>query len=673
MVKQKKGKSLTEILSEHLEKGRSGDVASNVKCRLESGEGFGQAFKGSVKDKFTAKGFGLDNLGKKAYLATFSGKDMFSSYMRGRLKKEDKPESISPATSSPSGMLSPVGSKDDESSTYLKIIAKNSTSLHLMSRDMNVLRQNIIKMVKSENDKKGDKKGKKPKYDATNKADTFFMREDEREAKLESERSKFGKGKKDTAPTQEKPKDDCGEICSTVMSSITKMLTSGLTQGLKALFNPKVIIKVLSKVFIIATILFSLFEGIMAGWEKWKETGDLGEAIKEGLAAIIDFLTLGLFGKDNIKKMFDSVTDFFQPIIDSIKDIYYSVKDWIANNIGVPEISIPIPSWMQKLGAPEKISIGPYYPFKDDPKSSAEQVSQREEKPKGETAYDSGGESGKASSMRSSKSIGGELTVNEGSQGDVVNNFSNLQRASQELKDLKVQYMREKVSILGSPDFEQQNQALIQKYTPLLESKKKEVDSYASLPGVKEMAKQQGMSLTDSGTLIENEKSPSVSPSSSSKSYSAPSAAPSMGGESSSPTQSSGGGNQEPTASGIVSAAAGGESMSSSGGEGGSAPSMTGTTAQSPATAATASAASDVSSPSEDTTPKPMTDTGVSGSELSSASSDVAEAQRMESSADMGSTINAPTISNSKSSSSEGQAPIASAYDRVFLDFYATT
>jgi hypothetical protein len=62
-----------------------------------------------------------------------------------------------------------------------------------------------------------------------------------------------------------------------------------------------------------------------------------------------------------------------------------------------------------------------------------------------------------------------------------------------------------------------------------------------------------------------------------------------------------------------------------------------------------------------------------SGSSLSTASSEVAEAQRMESSADAGSVVNAPTNNSTTSSSGKEPSKIASAYDEEFAKLLATT
>ena len=78
--------------------------------------------------------------------------------------------------------------------------------------------------------------------------------------------------------------------------------------------------------------------------------------------------------------------------------------------------------------------------------------------------------------------------------------------------------------------------------------------------------------------------------------------------------------------------------------------------------------------PAPSVTPAPMTgEPPVSGASLSSASTDVAEAQRMESAADQGSVVNAPTNNNSSSSSGKPSKQTASAYDSDFAQRLATT
>jgi flagellar protein FlgJ len=85
-----------------------------------------------------------------------------------------------------------------------QLAAKNSMTMPDMARDMNVMRQNIIKLVKLQGG------------EATNKADMYFRKSSERETAYETQ---FGK-QKNTAPTpvKESEKKDNGGFLGTLMS-----------------------------------------------------------------------------------------------------------------------------------------------------------------------------------------------------------------------------------------------------------------------------------------------------------------------------------------------------------------------------------------------------------------------------------------------------------------------
>ena len=106
------------------------------------------------------------------------------------------------------------------------------------------------------------------------------------------------------------------------------------------------------------------------------------------------------------------------PIIDSFKKVYYSVKDWIANNIGIPQFG-PWNILGKQIGP-----IGPWYPFKDDPSSSAEQKTVIPETPKPEGK---GGESGGGGATggwdetKKTESEKGKETEKQESTGDASN------------------------------------------------------------------------------------------------------------------------------------------------------------------------------------------------------------------------------------------------------------
>lgn len=71
--------------------------------------------------------------------------------------------------------------------------------------------------------------------------------------------------------------------------------------------------------------------------------------------------------------------------------------------------------------------------------------------------------------------------------------------------------------------------------------------------------------------------------------------------------------------------------------------------------------------------PSPMAEEPKSGESLSTASTQIAEAQRMESAADQGSVINSPTNNNSTSSEGKPNKQTASAYDEDFVNRLVTT
>jgi hypothetical protein len=372
----------------------------SVQQRLESGQGFGEAITGAtkekiedVKDVFSKRG--LKRFGKSAYMNVFGGDDILSAYMRGRLNKKTKQEDVNKPETKKEEEEKPEGI-GKEGNVYLKIIAKESMSLPGMARDTNVLRQNLQKLVKlwgGEKDTGADahflkSSEREEKLEVESEAERakdleFFKKEDERESELE---------KKETGPTVVavgaggEEKDKKGGMFGGLLDSIMGFFKNGLLGGLTKLFNPMAILKLLGKVFVIATILVSLFKGITAAFDRWKETGSLKEAVIAGLGAIVDFLTFGFFGEDSVRKLFDSVGSFIEPIIDTIKEYvspildtvkeyidpivgtmsktFDAITNWIGNNVGIPKISIPLPDWATKLGAPKEFSVGPYYPFK---------------------------------------------------------------------------------------------------------------------------------------------------------------------------------------------------------------------------------------------------------------------------------------------------------------------
>ena len=123
----------------------------------------------------------FEDLAKNLGYTSFSDmKKTIGKSNRGMLSTLFKRESKKPTSPSKEGDDGDTISSDII--PFLNIIAKNSLALPGMARDMNVLRQNIVKLVKLKS------------AEAITKADKFFKTEDQREAELEEAR------KKETAP-----------------------------------------------------------------------------------------------------------------------------------------------------------------------------------------------------------------------------------------------------------------------------------------------------------------------------------------------------------------------------------------------------------------------------------------------------------------------------------------
>lgn len=111
------------------------------------------------------------------------------------------------------GQVEVITNKLDQLSSEMSIVSKNSMSLPMMARDMNVMRQNIVKLVKAQ--------GVKP----AQRADTFFMRAGEREKAYESQ---FGK-KPITTPTPVKQQTEQPTLLQTLITTLGGVITTGLT------------------------------------------------------------------------------------------------------------------------------------------------------------------------------------------------------------------------------------------------------------------------------------------------------------------------------------------------------------------------------------------------------------------------------------------------------------
>jgi len=188
----------------------------------------------------------------------------------------------------------------DDANAFLKIIAKNFMSIHLMARDLNVARQNSIKLVKLEGG------------EATNKADAQFLKAGEREAKLESERAKEQEAKKPTpekAPAAKKPKSFMDKI--------------------KEQFGINKIIKSFTKYFMLAGIVLIVWDLFKESFTEW--VGTIWESIKEQFDEWAN--QFKQWFNDVVQPIIDKVKEIIQPIIDAVKKVVDAISNWFGEKI----------------------------------------------------------------------------------------------------------------------------------------------------------------------------------------------------------------------------------------------------------------------------------------------------------------------------------------------------
>ena len=287
------------------------DFKSKYISELEKGKGLiggAKSAASSSMDDFK-KQFSKESIAKKA----FGGDDILSALIRGKMGIKKEKGGKSPSKDGESG-----GGLGEDATSVLTIIAKNSMSLPGMARDMNVLRQNIVKLVKL-------KGGETSRFGG--KADEFFKGSKEREESVEAEMASKKKvpAKRPIYINNDKPVG---------IGDIFTMIKDGLLQGAKFLFNPKNLLKILGKLALPLLIISTLFSGIKAGFEKYQETGSFSEAIVSGLGGMLEFLTFGLLGEDTLKQVFDSLSGVFQPVLDTVSNIFDSIKGFFKGIFG---------------------------------------------------------------------------------------------------------------------------------------------------------------------------------------------------------------------------------------------------------------------------------------------------------------------------------------------------
>ena len=586
-----------------------------------------------LKDSKSKTSKGGDTNKDKALQSFFGGSDIFSTFIRSKFKSKKQP-----GEKKSEGGDGESSSINQDSSVFLKIIAKNSIALPGMARDVNVLRQNVVKLVKL---KANDKKG------AATKADKFFKTEDQRESQLEGSRkkqdTKVSLVKDKSSNMMKKPsagkEDDGGGIISWLYGKAKEIATlifwgiiaavgaaitigSDIADWFRQNFKPMEWIE-------------SLFKSISEGWKAITETDIVKETLMKGIDALLKFITFGLFGEKELRENLKSLSDDLQPIITFFTEMFDRVANWMSENIGWDKFTIPLSKFgfdaplpdtfvaaAKAVGfnMPSSLSIG----FPDITIPGFRPFAKRDRVKPGAPKSSGGGETSTSAVTTNPATDTGETTspeqVTQNESAD-TNSASPKQEST-----TTIQTKEDAIKMLDAfgakPDAQSPTGFSTKNGTPIEE------------PLLRSALIAQGVDGDKIINLVKPSSSPkseAASPITNNMDIKLPSE------QSSGATASSGGGG------------AGGVSASSSTpGSGGESGSM---------------------SPSAETSAEASTP-NASGAQLGKISGDVAEGQRLDSAPDVGTVVNASTTNNNKGSVGKDSTKIADAYNTDFVEKY---
>jgi len=307
-------------------------LAEIYKAEKSKGGGIASTLGKRALEKIDPRKF----FNQKGFLAA-SLPSLFKSYSATPTKTGEKLASAGGGSFS-SGVLETkldiLTGETRELKVHSKLAAKNSVVLPSMARDMNVTRQNIVKLVKLQGGT------------ATTKADMFFKRAGDREAGYESRFSKAG-GLATKTPTQvgAKPEEkESGGILGFLGTIASYLLKGGLLGLLaigvgKLLENQDVLEGI--KSFVKQVIL-----GIQKVIQKGSEIlGDLfsDPEIKEGFiktfVAVKDLFVKGINLLGDLAsdpRFAEGVVQVFSAILEAIKKAFVSLDTYLKDQLNVP-------------------------------------------------------------------------------------------------------------------------------------------------------------------------------------------------------------------------------------------------------------------------------------------------------------------------------------------------
>jgi hypothetical protein len=550
----------------------------------------------------------------------FGGQDIFSTFIRSKFKTGDKKTS---KTSSPT-KEGESASISQDSLVFLKIIAQNSISLPGMARDVNVLRQNVVKLVKL-----------KAKTTST-KADSFFKTEEQREAELEATRRKqeakvslVEKGGKPKTAGKEKEAES-GGMLSAIWSAVKK-LGNLIFFGLMAAIGSAIVIgddivTFFKEKFKPMELIESFFNSIKEGWTKITETDIVKETLIKGIGGFLDFVTGGLFGEKELRTNLDKLSEELKPVITFFTEMFDKVANWMAENIGWDKFTIPLSKYSFTLPLSKYTSLLPESLQLKDQKVGLPDITVPGFRPFSQRARVAPPPPSAPSPSASTTSpTPASITPEED-----ANELQRLKNRSPQQEDRK--------QVDGDIKTKSDALNLLEKFG--VKQDPKSLSGFSDMKGnpieepiLRSELTRQGVDAERIINLVKTSPTPEA----------------------------------KDTIAKNLNVTIPGQTPTSSGGT---------LNSSSLPSADSVSGANQQSSPSQSSPSSPSADTmqpKTSGSSLGQLSSDVAEGQRMDSAPDMGNVVNTSTVNNNKGTLGGGDSKIADAYNSSFIDSYFKT
>ncbi len=304
---------------------QSGRLTEIVKYRRSQGGSVTGSLAGGIKERLKEKFDPRQLINQKGLLtALFPG---LKTYQAKTFAQDISKSSMQ------TGSFSEIKPTLETIAFNTKMTAKNTMVLPALHRDVNVIRQNMVKLVKI----KGG--------DARTKADMYFMKAKDREDKYERELKKERNKNKGLSSLKGDEKDDKKGLLGTIISSITK--------GLKFILDSIIGLgKAIIGVFkLMGELIFSIISGainflmdVMLG---------LAGLLKDGLGLAFEYL---------ISK---SIRDFFKKgsfLSRILVGLGTSILGWLFSKSGINALLRRIGPWMIALvtagSAKELMEIG---------------------------------------------------------------------------------------------------------------------------------------------------------------------------------------------------------------------------------------------------------------------------------------------------------------------------